>query len=173
MSTVVFDAYWPECRMKFCFSLMSPDKWNSGGREKSPTWPTHAQGTFTPHRHLYETHPTELRTPCSHSPHCMARAHLQPQWGARDPAPLDPLPNPYLAWDRAGRISRKGNKKEGTASTVCCMSGTTLAMLGPELSSKWTLCPDSDKGSRDSRKGMGKEDEPPQGGRVDRTRMGV
>lgn len=51
--------------------------------------------------------------------------HLQPQRGTRRSAPLAPLPNPDLAWDRAGRISRKG---KGTASTGCC---TGLGLLWP------------------------------------------
>lgn len=51
--------------------------------------------------------------------------HLQPQGGTRDPAHLAPLPNPYLAWDRAGRTSRKGKR---TASTTCCMR---VALLQP------------------------------------------
>lgn len=110
MSTVVFNTYWPECRMKFCFSLISPDKWSSGGRKKN-------QPDLHLHRILLYHTGTCMRPTAqswehsSHSPHCMARAHLQPQRGTRDPAPLAPLPNPYLAWDRAGRISRKGKEQ--------------------------------------------------------------
>lgn len=48
-----------------------------------------------------------------------------------------------------------------------------LTMLGPELSSKWPPCPASDKGSRHSRRDVGREGELPWGGTTDRTRMGL
>ena len=48
-----------------------------------------------------------------------------------------------------------------------------LTMLGPELSSQWPLCPASDKGSRHSWQDTGREGELPQGGTMDRTRMGL
>lgn len=123
MSTVVFNAYWPECRMKFCFSLISPDKWSSGGRKNS-TWPTLAQDTFIPHRHLHETHHTELRAQQS-QPSLHGQDTLTAPAGYKGSTPLAPLPYPSLAWDRAGRISSKG---KGTAFTVCC---TRVALLQP------------------------------------------
>lgn len=161
MNTLVFSAYWPECRTKFCFSLISLDKWSSGWRKIQPD--LHLHRVLLYHTGTCMRHTTESWEHSSHSPHCMARAHLQPQRGTRDPAPLAPLPNPFLAWDRESSISRKGKE---TASTVCCIR---VALL--QLRSKWSLCPDSNKRSRDSRKDTGKENDPPQGGRVHRTRM--
>lgn len=130
MSTVVFNTYWPECRMKFCFSLISPDKWSSGGRKKIQP-DLHLHRILLYHTGTCMRPTTQNWEHSSHSPHCMARAHLQPQRGTRDPAPLAPLPNPYLAWDRAGRISRKGKR---TASTLC---STTVALLQPCWVQSW------------------------------------
>lgn len=162
MNTLVFSAYWPECRMKFYFSLIWQMKFKA--EKKNPTWPTLAQGTFVPQRHVHETHHIELRAQQSQpSPH--GQGTLTAPMGYKVSSSSALLPNPYLALDKEVRISRKG---KWTVSKACCMR---VGLLW--LRSKRSLCPDSDKRNGDSRKDTQKEGEPPQGGRVDRTGMGV